>query len=208
MIAERKIVDLAEEILRRMTVELEASGRHVHLTREAVEALFGPGHRLTPVKELSQPGQFACAERVTIVGPKGKLERVAVLGPERRECQVEVSLTDAVALGVKPPVRQSGQVEGSPGITLANGDRTLVLERGLIAALRHIHMTPADAEGLGLKDGDTVSLRTLTGRPVVLDGTVVRVSDKFATAAHLDYDEANACGWTKGSRGLILPRRA
>lgn len=185
-----------------LTIEIEASGRHVHLTREAVEALFGGGHRLTPVKPLSQPEQFACAERVELVGPKGTLKNVAVLGPERGECQAEVSRSDAVALGLDPPVRQSGELEGSLPITLRVGQKEVRLERGLIVAQRHIHLTPKDAERFGLHDGETVGIRCLTDRPAVLYDTVARVSDRFAAYIHLDYDEANAIGWKKGDRAM------
>ena len=149
-----EIERLAEAVVRRVTVEIEASGRHVHLSRAGVDQLFGVGYRLNRVKDLSQPGQFVCAERVSLVGPKGELKNVVVLGPERGECQAEVSLTDAVALGCKPPVRLSGEIEGTPGITLRHGNRELRLERGLIVAKRHIHMTcllytsPSPRDGL------------------------------------------------------------
>ena len=136
---------LAEELVARLTIEIEASGRHVHLSRVDVETLFGPGYRLNRTKDLSQPGQFACAERVTLEGPRGSLKNVVILGPERPESQVEISLTDAVALGLTPPVRLSGDTEGTPGLTLRHGDRVLRLSRGLIVAKRHIHMTPEDA---------------------------------------------------------------
>lgn len=196
---------LADLLLERMTVEVEASGRHVHLTTAHVEALFGPGHRLTPARPLSQPGQFLCQERVTLVGPRGEMADVAVLGPERKESQVEISLTDAVALGVRPPVRQSGDLADTPGLTLRRGDRLLTLARGLIAAQRHIHLTPEDAALYGVTDGQAVRLKTLTARPVVFQDVIVRVSPDFAAAAHLDYDEANACGWRKGDRALLCP---
>ena len=201
----RALETLAEEIVRRITIPMEASGRHIHLSRTAVEQLFGVGYQLNRVRDLSQPGQFVCAERVTLQGPKGELKNVVVLGPERPECQAEVSLTDAVALGERPPVRLSGDLEGSPGFTLRYGNRVLPVERGLIAAKRHIHMTPAAAARFGVRHGQTVRLRTLTSRPLVFGDVEVRVSERYATAAHLDYDEANACGFQKGSRGLLLP---
>ena len=197
----RALETLAEEI----TIPMEASGRHIHLSRAAVEQLFGVGYQLNRVRDLSQPGQFVCAERVTLQGPKGELKNVVILGPERPECQAEVSLTDAVALGERPPVRLSGDLEGSPGFTLRYGSRVLHVDRGLIAAKRHIHMTPADAARFGVRHGQTVRLRTLTSRPLVFGDVEVRVSERYATAAHLDYDEANACGFQKGSRGLLLP---
>ena len=195
---------LAEEIVRLLTLEMEASGRHIHLSRAHVDARFGVGYKLTPVKDLSQPGQFACKERVTLVGPKGELKNVVVLGPERSESQVEISLTDAVSLGITPPVRQSGDVAGTPGLTVRNGERMITLDRGLIAARRHIHMTPEDAARWGVADNQTVRLKTFTARPVVFDDVVVRVSPKFCTMVHLDYDEANACGFKKGDRSMIL----
>lgn len=196
---------LADRIVSRLTVEMEASGRHVHLSRAHVEALFGPGYQLNRVKDLSQPGQFVCAERVTLEGPRGILQNVVVLGPERPESQVEISLTDGVALGITPPVRLSGDIEGTPGVTLRHGDRAVVLDRGLIAAKRHIHMTPADAARFGVANGQAVRLQAFTTRPVVFEEVEVRVSPKFSTTVHIDYDEANACGFKKGDRGMILP---
>ena len=194
---------LAAEIVGLLTIEMEASGRHIHLSRAHVEALFGPGYQLTPVKDLSQPGQFACKERVTLVGPRGELKNVVVLGPERGESQVEISLTDAVSLGITPPVRQSGDIAGTPGLTVRCGERLITLDHGLIAAQRHIHMTPEDAGRRGVKDGQVVRLKTFTARPLVFDDVVVRVSPKFSTVVHLDYDEANACGFHKGDRGMV-----
>ena len=196
---------LAEQIVARLTIGIEASGRHVHLSRHDLEALFGAGYQLNRVKELSQPGQFACAERVTLEGPKGILQNVVVLGPERPESQVEISLTDGVALGIAPPVRLSGDITNTPGITLRHGDRCVVLDRGLIAAKRHIHMTPADAARFGVKNGQAVRLQAFTARPVVFEDVEVRISPKFSTVVHIDYDEANACGFKKGDRGMILP---
>ena len=204
-INDREIAALTGEIVRRMTIELEASGRHVHLCRRDVETLFGPGYQLTPVKELSQPGQYACAERVTLAGPKGELHRVVVLGPERPESQVEISLTDAVTLGVVPPVRLSGEIEDTPGLRICFRHREVTLQRGLIAAKRHIHITPQDARRFALNDGQQVRLRTVTARPVIFEDVSVRISPKFSTRAHLDYDEANACGFRPGDVGMILP---
>ncbi len=192
---------LTEEIINRLFIELEASGRHVHLTKEATLALFG--HSLTPLKELSQPGQFVARERISLITPKGRLDKVAVLGPERKACQVELSQTDCVTLGVKAPLRDSGDVAGSPGLTLANGDREYTISEGTIVAKRHIHMTPTDAANRGLKDGQRVKLRTLTGRPIVFEDVTVRVSPDYRTFAHLDYDEANACGFVRGDLGMI-----
>ena len=196
---------LAEEIVSRLTIEIEASGRHIHLSRGDLEALFGAGYQLNRVKDLSQPGQYACAERLTLEGPKGKLERVVILGPERSESQAEISLTDAVALGITPPVRLSGDIQGTPSLTVRHGERVIRLERGLIVAKRHIHMTPEDAGRLGVADGQNVRFRCFTNRPLVFEQMEVRVSPKFSTVVHIDYDEANACGFQKGDRGMILP---
>ena len=193
---------LTKAVLGRVFVELEASGRHVHVTKEQAQTLFG--HSLTPKRPLSQPGQYLAAERVTVTGPKGEFENVAVLGPERKEGQVEVSLTDARVLGVQPPVRPSGSVKDSPGITLTGPNGTVTLTQGVIAAQRHIHMTPEDAARFGVKDQQVVRLQTYTDRPVIFDDVVVRVSPQFATYVHLDYDEANACGFRPGDLGRIL----
>lgn len=179
-------------------VEVEASGRHVHLSRRDTEALFGRGYQLTRVRDLSQPGQFVCSERVSVTGPKGTIKNVVVLGPERAETQVEVSFTDGLTLGIKPPVRQSGDIKGSPGAVLSFGDRQISIGQGVIVAKRHMHVAAADAERLQVKDGDIVNIEVLGSRPVVFKDTVARVSDKYATYVHIDYDEANACGFEKG----------
>ncbi len=194
---------LTQAVCKRLFVEMEASGRHVHVTQAQAKLLFG--HGLTPHRPLSQPGQFLAKERVTVAGPKGELQAVAVLGPERREAQVEVSMTDARALGIDAPVRLSGDVSGSPGCRLLGPMGAVTIPQGVIVARRHIHMTPADAAHFGVKDGQLVGLQTFTDRPLVFGDTVVRVSDRFETFVHLDYDEANACGYRKGDLGRILP---
>ena len=195
--------ELTERVLKNIFVELEASGRHVHVTREQAMTLFG--HPLTEKRPLSQPGQFLANERVTVVGPKGEFRNVAVLGPERKEAQVEISLTDGKVLGITPPVQLSGNVENSPGAVLIGPVGQVVLGKGVIAAQRHIHMTPADAARFGVQDKETVKLQVFTDRPVIFEDTVVRVSKDFATFVHLDYDEANACGFQNGDLGRILP---
>ena len=187
----------------RLFIPLEASGRHVHVTKEQARALFG--HELTPDRPLSQPGQYLAKERVTVKGPKGAFYNVAVLGPERKEAQVEISLTDSRTLGLEPPVRLSGKVAGSPGAELVGPKGSLRISQGVIAAQRHIHMTPEDAARFHVADGQTVSLKTFTDRPLILEDVQVRVRPDFATYAHLDYDEANACGFRKGDLGRILP---
>ena len=184
--------------------EVEASGRHVHLSRKELDALFGTGYELTKAKDLSQPGQYASKERLTVVGPKGAYHNVVILGPVRKESQVEVSLTDCLQLGVKAPIRESGDIEGTPGIVLVNGDKSVSLDKGLIVAKRHVHMTPEDAEKLGVKNHDIVKVKVEGARPLVFDDVVIRVSPKFATYMHIDYDEANACGFSKGIRGRII----
>lgn len=196
------IQKLAEAVADRIFVEMEASGRHVHLTKAQSHALFG--HSLTEKRPLSQPGQFLANERLTVRGPKGEFQNVAVLGPERSQAQVEISLTDGKTLGIQPPVRLSGKVEGSPGVTLISPMGQVVLQQGVICAQRHIHMTPEKAKLLGVQDKQTVRLQTYTDRPVVFEDVVVRVSPDFATYVHLDYDEANACGMKKGDFGRIL----
>ena len=195
--------ELTERVLKNIFVELEASGRHAHVTREQAMTLFG--HPLTEKRPLSQPGQFLANERVTVVGPKGEFRNVAVLGPERKEAQVEISLTDGKVLGITPPVQLSGNVENSPGAVLIGPVGQVVLGKGVIAAQRHIHMTPMDAARFGVEDKQAVKLQVFTDRPLIFEDTVVRVSEKFATFVHLDYDEANACGFQKGDLGRILP---
>ena len=193
---------LAEAVLAKIFVPMEASGRHVHLTKEQAVTLFG--HGLTPERPLSQPGQYLSRERVTVIGPKGEFRNVAVLGPERREAQVEISLTDGKTLGIQPPIRLSGDVKSSPGCTLAGPGGQVKLTQGVIAAQRHIHLTPEDGRRFGVADKQVVRLQTFTNRPVVFDDVVVRISPDFSAAVHLDYDEANACGFRKGDLGRIL----
>ena len=163
---------------------VETSARHVHLTREAVDTLFGKGHALTNKKDLSQPGQFACEEKVTVIGPKGAL-KASILGPERSANQVELSLTDARTIGLAGvPVKESGDIAGSVGCVIEGPCGKIEITEGVIAAKRHIHMTPADAEVFGVKLG--------TARPLIFEDVVVRVNDNFALAMHIDTDESNA----------------
>lgn len=193
---------LTQQVINRIFVELEASGRHVHVTESQAQTLFG--HRLTPQRELSQPGQFLARERVTVIGPKGKFENVAVLGPERTEAQVEISLSDGRILGITPPVRMSGNVENTPGAVLEGSTGQVTISQGVIAAKRHIHMSEKDARTMGVRDKQVVRLQTYTDRPVIFDDVAVRVHPSFQTRVHLDYDEANACGFQKGDLGRIL----
>ena len=187
------------------TFLVEVSARHVHLSTKEAEALFGAGASLTPARALSQPGQYLCNERVDVVGPKGSFKHVAVLGPERPEPQVEVSLTDCITLGVAAPVRESGDIAGTPGITLIGPSGSLTLERGLIVAMRHIHISPEDARSRVLSDGDIVSVAVDAPlRPLVFGGVLVRVSPDNNLVMHIDTDEANAaCVPKAGAQGHI-----
>ena len=176
-------------------VLVETSARHVHLTEKTIEILFGAGATLTNKKELSQPGQFACEERVTLVGPKKSIANVIVLGPARPADQVEVSFTDARTLGVSAPIRESGDVKGSAGCTLVGPCGEVTIEEGVIVAKRHIHLTPADAEAFGVEDKQIIKVAVGdNGRKVIFDDVIVRVSPKYFPAVHLDTDEANAAG--------------
>ena len=172
---------------------VEMSARHIHLSREAVDVLFGEGYELTKKKDLSQPGQYACAEKLQVVGPKGAL-MASILGPTRPASQVELSLTDARTVGLSAPIRESGDVAGTPGCKLVNPETgaELVLDEGVIAAKRHIHITPELAKEYGVEDKQIVSVKINSERSAVLGDVVVRVSEKFAPAMHIDTDEANA----------------
>ena len=175
-------------------VLVETSARHIHLSREAVDVLFGEGYQLTNKKELSQPGQYACAEKLTVVGPKGSI-KASILGPTRNASQVEISLTDARSIGVSAPIRESGDIAGSGACKLVNPDTGAELElaEGVIAAKRHIHLTPEAAAEMGVADKQIVSVKITSERTAILGDVVVRVSEKFAPAMHIDTDEANAC---------------
>lgn len=183
---------------------VEASGRHIHLSREHMEALFGKGYELTIAKELSQPGQYAAKERVRVIGPKGEFSSVVVLGPCRDFSQVELSLTDCRDIGIKGVLRESGKIEGTPGILIGVGENYVRLEEGAIVAKRHIHMTPEDAREFGVKDGEIVKVRVNGSRPVIFDDVLIRVKDSFKLTMHIDYDEANACGYSNGVTGTIV----
>lgn len=193
---------LTQQVISGLFVELEASGRHAHVTKEQAQQLFG--HALTPHRPLSQPGQYLAKERVTVRTEKGEFQNVAVLGPERGEAQVEISLTDARVLGLNPPVRPSGNVAGSPGARLIGPAGEVVIPQGVIVAQRHIHVSPEDAKHFGVEDKQIVKLKTFTSRPIEFADVLVRVSPGFNTSVHLDYDEANACGFQKGDLGRIV----
>ena len=182
---------------------VEVSAHHIHLTQQHVEALFGSGHQLTRHADLSQPGQFACKEQLTIVGPKGKIERVRVLGPARKYTQVEIAMTEQFRLGVHPPIRESGDIKDTPGCTLEGSAGQVKLDRGVICALRHIHMTPADALRYGVRDKSVVRVRITGDRELVFGDVLVRVDPSFALAMHIDTDEANAANVKTGAQGFI-----
>lgn len=168
------------------------SNRHIHLSQEHVEQLFGEGHQLKPMKELSQPGQFAAEEIVTIVGPKGEIPKVRILGPARGSTQLEISRTDSFALGISAPVRQSGDIDGTPGIIIKGPNGELEIEQGVIIAARHVHLHPREAEELNLKNNQRIKLRTSGERSLIFDNVLVRVHDQFAKDFHIDTDEGNA----------------
>ena len=172
---------------------VETSARHIHVTAETLAKLFGADAVLHNKKDLSQPGQFACEEKVEVVGPKGSL-KMSILGPTRPVDQVEVSYTDARTLGITPPVRESGDVDGTPGVKLVGPCGEVVIDAGVMVAKRHIHMTPEDAAELGVEDKEIVKVKIETARPLIFDDVVVRVSPKFALAMHIDTDECNAAG--------------
>lgn len=197
-----QIQALAEAVIGQIFIPLEASGRHVHLTEKQCLTLFGGS--LTPARPLSQPGQYLAKERVTLIGPKGRIEHVAVLGPARQEAQAEISLTDSKALGIDPPVRLSGQVQHSPGIILEGPKGRIGIQNGVIIAQRHLHLTPEAATLFSVQDKQVVQLQTYTARPTLFQDVVVRVSPSFSNAAHLDFDEANACGMKPGDLGRII----
>ncbi|MCI5578610.1 MAG: phosphate propanoyltransferase [Oscillospiraceae bacterium] len=184
---------------------IETSARHVHVTQETLEILFGKGAELTKKKDLSQPGQFASEQRVTVIGPKRELANVSILGPCRGANQVELSATDARSIGVDIVVRESGDIAGTPGCTIKGPAGEVTIKEGVIVAKRHIHLTPETAEKLGVKNKDTVWVKCNTnGRAAILGDVVVRVSDKFADAMHIDTDESNAISATPNLMGEII----
>ena len=184
---------------------VETSARHVHVTKETLEILFGKGHELTKKKDLSQPGQFACEERVTVVGPKKELPNVSILGPCRKADQIELSATDARSIGIAAPVRESGDVAGSGACKLVGPCGEVEVAEGVIVAKRHIHLTPADAEELGVTNGEVVAVKIVSAdRSAILCDTVCRVSDSYARAMHIDTDESNAVGAGRDQMGEIV----
>jgi len=190
-----------------LNIIIEGSARHAHVTKEALEILFGPGAQLHNVREVSQPGQYLTEEKLRVEGPRGGIDRVSILGPERPVTQVEVSLTDARKLGITPPIRESGQVEGSSPIRLVGPAGSMDLPEGAIVALRHIHITPEDARAYGLSDREIVQVRTTGPRAVTFDEVVLRVSPHFRTRMHIDLDELNAAGLGDGAVGIVMKKQ-
>ncbi len=186
------------------TILVETSARHVHVSQKDLDILFGEGYQLTNKKDLSQPGQFACEEKITVVGPKGET-KMSILGPTRNDTQIEMSLTDARSLGLKALVRESGDIEGTSGCKLVGPAGEVELTKGVIAAKRHIHMTSADAAEYGIADKDVVSVKVTTdGRSLTFGDVVCRVNDSYALAMHIDTDESNAAGCAGAVQGEII----
>jgi len=190
----------------KLLIPLSVSGRHIHMTREVLESLFGKGHELEVYRKLSQPGEFAATEQVTMVGPSGRaIEKVRVLGPPRKFTQVELSRSDGMRLGLDLPVRRTGDLSGSPGITVIGPAGTVVLSHGAICATRHVHMTEEDARTFGLRDGQIVRARFGGERGLTFDNVLIRVSDRFALDFHLDTDDSNSAGIDTGCFAEIIP---
>ncbi len=198
----RLVIEELEKFQR--SVPIGVSNRHIHLDRADMDALFGQGSELTFKKELGQPGQFASEETVTLHGPKGELSRVRVLGPLRSESQMEISVTDGFALGVRPPIRESGKIAGTPGLTIIGPKGTIQKDIGTIAALRHIHLDPETAQRMGVKDKQMVKVEIRGLRGGILHNVLIRVSEQFAPEMHIDVDEANAMGVKNGDRAYII----
>ena len=180
-------------------VTVEGSGKHVHVSRETLDVLFGKGYELTPKKMLSQPGQYSCEERIDVVGPKNTFKSVVIIGPCRKEDQVEMSFTDARAVGIDAPIRMSGDLAGTPGCTLVGPKGSVELKQGVIIAQRHLHCCPEDAERFGIKDGEEVILRIDGPRSLYFDSCIARVGPTHATFIHVDYDEVNAAALFAGN---------
>ncbi|MGG1675331.1 phosphate propanoyltransferase [Neobacillus sp. NRS-1170] len=204
-----KIRELVKEIVKNTLqnvkqVPIAASNRHIHLSPEHVERLFGRGYQLNKLKDLSQPNQFAAKETVTLIGPKGKIPNVRVLGPSRGNTQVEVSLFDGFTIGVKPPVRNSGDIKGSESITIQGPRGQITINEGLICAARHIHMHTSDGEAFGVEDGDVVQVKVDGPRGITFSNVLIRVSPKYKLEMHIDLDEANAANIKNGQLGEIV----
>jgi acetate kinase len=185
-------------------IPLEVSAHHVHLAQAHVDALFGPGYELMVRSDLSQPGQYACQETVNLGGPRGRIERVRILGPVRSQTQVEIAMTEQFRLGIRAPIRASGDLDGSPGLTLEGPAGTVDLAQGVICSVRHIHIPPEDALAMGLKDHDVCMVRIEGERTLIFGDVLVRVDPDYRLAMHLDTDEANAAGIRTGMEGFLV----
>ncbi len=204
-IVKAKILELDQDKNETKKIPIEASGRHVHISESDAEKLFGKVYTLKKLKDLSQPGQYACEERVRVVGPKGVIDGVIILGPYRGKTQVELSITDARILGVKPTLRESGDIDGTPGILIMSGEKFIRIEEGVIVAKNHIHMTFADSKKFNVRDKELVKVQIKnTRRPLIFQDVLVRVNDNFKLNMHIDYDEANCCMLSKDSYGEII----
>jgi putative phosphotransacetylase len=211
-VEEKELIKLIKEATIRVLANSETkkeipvavSNRHIHLSNEHVERLFGRGYQLNKLKDLSQPGQFACKETVTLIGPKGKIEKVRVLGPARGDTQVEISLFDGYTLGITPPIRDSGDIDGTPSINIQGPRGQLKIDRGLICAARHIHMNPEDAVSFKVTNGQRVQVKVAGIRGVIYDNVLIRISPRYRLEMHIDVDEANAAQIKNGQLGVII----
>lgn len=184
-------------------IPIEASGRHIHLSKKEADILFGKDYNFTITKKLSQIGEYACKERIRLIGPKGMLENVVIIGPLREKTQVEISLTDSKILGVEGILKNSGSIENTPGILLSNGEKIIRVDQGVIIAKNHLHMNKKEANILNVKDKDVIKVKIYSKRPLIFEDVTVRVQENFCLSMHIDYDEANAAFLSKDSYGVI-----
>lgn len=204
------MVKIVTEVMNRLNeqdnneIKIGVSNRHIHLSKEDLEILFGIGYELKKSKALNQPGEFAAEEAVTITGPKGSIKNVRILGPLRKDTQVEISLTDSYILGIKTPIRESGKIEGTPGIIISGPKGSLKKDKGLIVALRHLHMGCDYAKNHGIKDGDMLSVKVKGIRSLIFDNVLARVSDRYSLEMHIDTDEANSSGLKSGDSVQLM----
>jgi putative phosphotransacetylase len=212
-VEQQELVQLIREVTLRalannqakLEVPIAVSNRHIHLSKDHVERLFGRNYQLNKWKDLSQPGQFASKETVTLIGPKGRLEKVRVLGPARGDTQIEISLFDGYTLGITPPIRDSGDIEATPSVTIQGPRGQLKVDHGLICAARHIHMHPDDATHFNVTNGQRVQVKVTGQRGVIFDNVLIRVSPKYKLEMHIDVDEANAAQIKNGQLGVLIP---
>jgi putative phosphotransacetylase len=198
-----KVMKQFQEEVETLSIPVGVSARHLHLSKEHIEILFGKNYELTKRSDLSQPGQFAANETVTVVSPKGSLERVRILGPVRGETQIEISKTDSVKLGLNPPLRESGNIKGTSPATIVGPNGSVHILEGLIIAQNHIHMTPNDAERYALQNGQYVQVKIQGKRPVLFDRVLIRISPRYQLEMHIDTDEANASLCVTGDRAIL-----